>query len=46
MGGQPFFFINKAVDPGLCQVLEHEIVPRLEQDIPNVVNTVALDADP
>ncbi len=25
MGGQPFFFINKAVDPGLCQVLEHEI---------------------
>ncbi len=46
MGGQPFFFINKAVDPGLCQVLEHEIVPRLEQDVPNVINTEALDADP
>jgi len=46
MGGQPFFFINKAVDPGLCQVLEHEIVPRLEQDVPNVINTAALDADP
>ena len=35
MDGQPFFMINKAVDPGLLTVLEEEIVPRLERDIPH-----------
>lgn len=34
MDGQPFFMINKAVDPGLLNVLEKEIVPRLERDLP------------
>jgi len=34
MDGQPFFMVNKAVDPGLLAVLENEIVPRLEQDVP------------
>jgi hypothetical protein len=34
MGGQPFFYVNKAIDPGLIQVLEHEIVPELEKTIP------------
>jgi hypothetical protein len=34
MDGQPFFMINKCVDPGLLSVLEDEIVPRLEQDVP------------
>jgi len=34
MDGQPFFVVNKAVDPGLLQVLEKEIVPRLEDEIP------------
>lgn len=34
MDGQPFFMVNKAVDPGLLTVLEEEIVPRLERDIP------------
>lgn len=34
MDGQPFFMVNKAVDPGLLTVLENEIVPRLEQDVP------------
>ena len=33
MGGQPFFYVNKAIDPGLIQVLEHEIVPELEKNI-------------
>jgi uncharacterized coiled-coil protein SlyX len=32
MDGQPFFRVTKTVDPGLLQVLEKEIVPRLEQD--------------
>ena len=34
MDGQPFFMVNKAVDPGLLSVLENEIVPRLEQEVP------------
>lgn len=34
MDGQPFFMVNKPVDPGLLAVLEHEIVPRLERDLP------------
>ena len=33
MDGQPFFYINKAVDPGLINVMEHEIVPRIEQEL-------------
>ncbi len=35
MDGQPFFLVNQAVDPGLLKVLEDEIVPRLEREIPN-----------
>jgi len=35
MDGQPFFLINKEVDPGLTKVLEYEIVPRLEGMVPN-----------
>ena len=34
MDGQPFFMINKAVDPCLIKVMEEEIVPRLERDLP------------
>jgi len=34
MDGQPFFMVNKAVDPGLLTVLENEIVPRLEREVP------------
>jgi len=34
MDGQPFFMVNKPVDPGLIKVLEKEIVPRLEQEVP------------
>jgi hypothetical protein len=28
MDGQPFFVVDQVVDPGLIQVIEHEIVPR------------------
>lgn len=35
MDGQPFFVVTKEVDPGLLKVLEDEIIPRLEQDVPN-----------
>jgi hypothetical protein len=43
MDGRPFFVVSQAVDPGLLQVLERDIVPRLEADIPN---PPGLDADP
>ncbi len=45
MDGQPFFVLNQAVDPGLLQVLEHQIVPRLEQEIPNQPTPEQLAAD-
>lgn len=35
MDGQPFFLVTQAADPGLIRVLEEQILPRLEQDIPN-----------
>jgi hypothetical protein len=46
MDGKPFFVVSQPVDPGLLQVLERDIVPRLEQDIPNQPSTHELDADP
>jgi prepilin-type processing-associated H-X9-DG protein len=45
MDGQPFFLLNQAVDPGMLQVLEHEIVPRLEQAVPNQPTPEQLAAD-
>jgi prepilin-type processing-associated H-X9-DG protein len=45
MDGQPFFLLNQAVDPGMLQVLEHEIVPRLEKEIPNQPTPEQLGAD-
>ena len=46
MDGKPFFYINKAVDPGMLQVLEYEIVPRLEQDVPNQPSPEELKDNP
>jgi hypothetical protein len=46
MDGKPFFVVSQAVDPGMLQVLEHEIVPRLEKDVPNQPSAEELDADP
>ncbi|EKD74476.1 MAG: hypothetical protein ACD_44C00428G0001 [uncultured bacterium] len=46
MDGQPFFLVNKAVDPGLLQVLENEIVPRLEKDLPALVTPEELENNP
>lgn len=46
MDGQPFFFINKAVDPGLIKVVEHEIVPRLRDEVPNQPSEEQLANDP
>ncbi len=46
MDGQPFFLVGKAVDPGLLKVLEEEIVPRLEQEVPDQPTEEELEADP
>ena len=46
MDGQPLFVVNQVVDPGLIQVIEHEIVPRLEQRLPVQADRDALEADP
>lgn len=46
MDGQPFFMVSKAVDPGLIKVLEQDVVPRLEKEIPNQPTADALEADP
>jgi hypothetical protein len=34
MNGNPFFLVPKDIDSGLLDVLEREIVPRLEKEIP------------
>ena len=46
MDGQPFFVVNQVVDPGLIQVIEQEIVPRLKQRLPVQAQRDALQADP
>lgn len=44
--GQPFFYIEKPVDPGLLQTLENDIVPRLINDVPGQPTEEQLEADP
>ncbi len=46
MDGQPFFVVNQAVDPGLIQVIEQQIVPQLEQRLPAQPAAAQLAADP
>ena len=46
MDGRPFFVVSQPVDPGLVQVLERDLIPRLEQDVPNQPSREQLDADP
>ena len=41
--GRPFFLVEKTVDPGLLQVLEFQIVPRLLKEIPNQPDPKALE---
>ena len=46
MDGQPFFVVSQAVDPGLLQVMEQQLIPRLEEDVPNQPSQQQLDDDP
>ncbi len=43
--GQPFFYIEKPVDPGMLKTLENDIVPRLINDIPGQPTKEELDAN-
>ena len=44
--GQPFFAIEKPVDPGLLNTLTTDIVPRLLNDVPDQPNEEELTANP
>jgi prepilin-type processing-associated H-X9-DG protein len=46
MDGQPFFVVSQPVDPGMLQAIERDIVPVLEQDVPNQPSSEQLEADP
>jgi Transposase protein len=46
MDGQPFFMINKAVDPGMIKVIENDILPQLEKTCPVLVEAKDLATDP
>ena len=46
MDGQPFFVVNQAVDPGLIQVIEQDILPRLDEEVPGQPSEAGLEADP
>lgn len=46
LDGRPFFLLNKAVDPGLLQVLEQEIIPRLKADAPHQPTPEELQQNP
>ena len=46
MDGRPFFVVHRPVDPGLLKVLEDEIVPRLEKEVPSQPSAQELAADP
>jgi hypothetical protein len=45
MDGQPFFVVSYPVDPGLLNVLEHNIVPRLKAEAPGQPSEQQLEAD-
>jgi len=43
--GQPFFVVEKQIDPGLIQVLEDEIVPRLLEEVSGQPSAEELEKD-
>lgn len=46
LDGQPFFVVHRPVDPGLLKVLEEEIIPRLEKEVPHQPSAQELADDP
>lgn len=46
MDGQPFFVVNQVVDPGMIKVIEADILPRLDKDVPSQPSAAALLENP
>ena len=46
MDGQPFFMVNQAVDPGMIEVIERDILPQLKARVPNQPEQQLLQAQP
>jgi len=46
MDGQPFFMVSQPVDPGLIKTIESEIVPALENTVPNQPSQEQLQENP
>ncbi len=44
--GQPFFYIEKPVDPGMLQTLENDIIPRLLKEVPEQPSEKQLEENP
>ncbi len=44
--GQPFFSVEKVIDPGMIKVLKSDIIPRLLRDIPLQPSEEELENDP
>ncbi len=44
--GQPFFLVEKQIDPGLLETLREDIVPRLLAEVPNQPTEKELEDDP
>jgi len=44
--GNPFFVVEKTIDPGMLKTLERDIIPRLLHDVPNQPNSAALKENP
>ena len=46
LDGQPFFVVNQVVDPGMIKVIETDILPRLDKDVPDQPDAETLKAHP
>jgi transposase len=44
--GQPFFSVERAIDQGLLEAIESDIIPRLLRDVPGQPTQQEIDADP
>lgn len=46
MDGQPFFMVNQAVDPGMLEVIERDILPQLSARVPQQPTAQQLQETP
>ena len=44
--GQPFFVVNELINGSMIEKIKHDIVPRLEEEVPNQPTEKALEEDP